>query len=117
MLRGMRDQRRCCVATLGDGASQLPEAYDSLHASLIIWLGRLRRCCHMVDGRGGDGIEKRISGARPVVVSSECMRACVRACVCIRACCFAQVEVRCALLVSLEAFIHFISVLFVKSTF
>lgn len=39
MLRGMRDQRRCCVATLGDGASQLPEVYDSLHASLIIWIG------------------------------------------------------------------------------
>jgi len=39
MLRGMRDQRRCCVSTLGDGASQLPEIYDSLHGSFIIWLG------------------------------------------------------------------------------
>ena len=39
MLRGMRDQRRCCVATLADGASTLPEVYESLHASLVIWIG------------------------------------------------------------------------------
>ncbi|GBF88969.1 shikimate kinase-related protein [Raphidocelis subcapitata] len=43
MLRGMRDQRRCCVATLGDGASTLPAVYDSLHASLIIWLDKAKQ--------------------------------------------------------------------------
>jgi hypothetical protein len=45
MLRGMRDQRRCCVATLGDGASTRPEIYDTLDASLIIWIGGLQSCC------------------------------------------------------------------------
>jgi hypothetical protein len=42
MLRGMRDQRRCCVATLGDGASQLPEVYETLHASILVWIGGSR---------------------------------------------------------------------------
>ncbi|KAI8470486.1 MAG: hypothetical protein J3K34DRAFT_521273 [Monoraphidium minutum] len=43
MLRGMRDQRRCCVATLGDGASKLPEIYTSLHASVVIWIDETDR--------------------------------------------------------------------------
>ena len=38
MLRGMRSQRRVCVATLGAGASASAPIYDSLYGSVIIWL-------------------------------------------------------------------------------
>lgn len=41
MLRGLRSQRRCCVATLGAGATALPEVYADLYGSIIIWLGEL----------------------------------------------------------------------------
>ena len=41
MLKGLRSQRRCCVATLGDGAGTLPEVYGDLYGSIIVWLGEL----------------------------------------------------------------------------
>jgi hypothetical protein len=53
MIRGMRDQRRCCLATLGDGASRLPEVYETLHASLIIWLGEWSDGVMHSTGSGG----------------------------------------------------------------
>ncbi len=38
MLRGMRNQYRCCVATLGNGAAARPD-YTNLWGTVIIWVG------------------------------------------------------------------------------
>jgi hypothetical protein len=42
IVRGMRDQRRCCIATIGDGAAVDPQLYTNLYGSIIIWLGEQR---------------------------------------------------------------------------
>lgn len=39
MLKGMKDQFRVCVATVGDGAAADPNLYDYMYGSIIIWLG------------------------------------------------------------------------------
>lgn len=41
ILRGMKDQFRCCIATLGDGAAANSDIYPSLFGTLLIWLGGL----------------------------------------------------------------------------
>lgn len=40
MLRGMRDQFRCCLATTGDGAAGVPNNYVNLWGTVIIWIGK-----------------------------------------------------------------------------
>lgn len=39
MLKGMRSQLRCCIATIGDGAAADPAMYQDLYGSILIWLG------------------------------------------------------------------------------
>lgn len=41
VLRGMKTQVRCCIATLGDGAAADAAVYDALWGSIIVWLGAL----------------------------------------------------------------------------
>jgi hypothetical protein len=43
VLKGMKDQFRVCVATVGDGAAAEPNLYDYMYGSIIIWMGELRR--------------------------------------------------------------------------
>ncbi|WIA09584.1 hypothetical protein OEZ85_008976 [Tetradesmus obliquus] len=38
VLKGMKDQFRVCVATVGDGAAADPNLYDYMYGSIIIWL-------------------------------------------------------------------------------
>lgn len=43
VLRGVRDQKRCCIATIGGGgASADAGVYDHLYGTIIIWLGERR---------------------------------------------------------------------------
>lgn len=42
MLRGMRDQYRCCVATLADGAAAQLGTWDHLWGTFTIWIGEAR---------------------------------------------------------------------------
>jgi hypothetical protein len=39
VLKGMKDQFRVCVATVGDGAAADPNLYDYMYGSIIIWMG------------------------------------------------------------------------------
>lgn len=39
MLKGMREQLRCCIATIGDGAAADESLYPNLYGTLLIWLG------------------------------------------------------------------------------
>jgi hypothetical protein len=39
MLKGMREQLRCCIATIGDGAAADPDLYKDLYGTILIWLG------------------------------------------------------------------------------
>lgn len=39
MLKGMRSQLRCCIATIGDGAAADAAMYQDLYGSILIWLG------------------------------------------------------------------------------
>lgn len=50
MLKGMRDQLRCCIATIGDGAAADPALYTHLYGTILIWLGG---CCVCVFRIGG----------------------------------------------------------------
>ncbi|KAF6260351.1 hypothetical protein COO60DRAFT_1700353 [Scenedesmus sp. NREL 46B-D3] len=38
VLKGMKDQFRVCVATVGDGAAADPNLYDYMYGSIIIWM-------------------------------------------------------------------------------
>ncbi|WIA29660.1 hypothetical protein OEZ86_012144 [Tetradesmus obliquus] len=38
VLKGMKDQFRVCIATVGDGAAADPNLYDYMYGSIIIWL-------------------------------------------------------------------------------
>lgn len=51
MLKGMRDQLRCCVATIGDGAAADAELYKDLYGSILIWIGTQRE-----PGEGGGSV-------------------------------------------------------------
>lgn len=47
-LRGLKDQLRVCVATIGDGAAADAGLYSSLYGSIIIWLGEWQGCSLVV---------------------------------------------------------------------
>jgi hypothetical protein len=40
VLKGMRDQLRCCVATIGNAAAADAKLYSNLYGTIIIWLGK-----------------------------------------------------------------------------
>jgi hypothetical protein len=40
ILKGMRDQLRCCIATIGDAAAAADVGlYPNLYGTILIWLG------------------------------------------------------------------------------
>lgn len=39
MLKGMKGQMRCCIATIGDAAAADASLYQNLYGTVLIWLG------------------------------------------------------------------------------